>query len=178
MTELRVPTPDGLTLYGRSRPVGEAMNRVLVVDDLRAGFATRAPPGAREFTRGWQVRTAASGGEGITLCGEFRPHVVLLDVKMAEARQAGDAEPPLRPGTARDGGDSPGHGTIATAVEATSRAPLRFPREATRHRPTAGDAAERPGRKSALTGKPRAQAGPRHPVSMVGTSRRWKRFAP
>ena len=30
-----------------------------------------------------EVREAASGGEAITLYSEFRPHLVILDVKMA-----------------------------------------------------------------------------------------------
>ena len=55
-------------------------NRVLVVDD--EGGIRDALRQVLEY-EGWQVRTAGSGGEGLTLCSEFRPHVVLLDVKMA-----------------------------------------------------------------------------------------------
>src|SRR4030095_7979139 len=64
------------------RPVparGRPVNRVLVVDDeggIRDGLRQ-----VLEY-EGWQVRTAASGGEGITICSDFHPHVVLLDVKM------------------------------------------------------------------------------------------------
>ncbi|MSR01713.1 MAG: response regulator [Gemmatimonadetes bacterium] len=55
-------------------------SRILVVDD---------EPSVRDALRqvleyeGMDIRTAGSGGEGLTLFEEFRPHVVVLDVKMA-----------------------------------------------------------------------------------------------
>jgi len=98
-------------------------NRVLVIDD---------ESGIREALRqvleyeDWQVRSAASGGEGITLCAEFRPHVVLLDVKMAgldgldTLSRLRDLDPPATVVMIS------GHGTIATAVEATQRGAFDF----------------------------------------------------
>jgi two-component system nitrogen regulation response regulator NtrX len=72
------------------------------------------------------VKTAASGGEGITVCGEFRPHVVLLDVKMAgldgleTLSRLCDLEPPATVVMIS------GHGTISTAVQATQRGAFDF----------------------------------------------------
>ncbi|MGH7590913.1 MAG: response regulator, partial [Gemmatimonadales bacterium] len=54
--------------------------RILVVDD---------EPGVREALKqvleyeGFVVRTAATGGEAITVYPDFRPRLVFLDVKMA-----------------------------------------------------------------------------------------------
>ncbi len=99
------------------------MNRVLVVDD--EGGIRDALRQVLEY-EGWQVRTAASGGEGITLCGEFRPHVVLLDVKMAgldgleTLSRLCDLDPPITVVMIS------GHGTIATAVQATQRGAFDF----------------------------------------------------
>ena len=99
------------------------MNRVLVVDD--EGGIRDALRQVLEY-EGWQVRTAASGGEGITLCGEFRPHVVLLDVKMAgldgleTLSRLCDLDPPSAVVMIS------GHGTIATAVQATQRGAFDF----------------------------------------------------
>ncbi len=99
------------------------MNRVLVVDD--EGGIRDALRQVLEY-EGWQVRTAASGGEGITLCGEFRPHVVLLDVKMAgldgleTLSRLCDLDPPATVVMIS------GHGTIATAVQATQRGAFDF----------------------------------------------------
>ena len=98
-------------------------NRVLVIDD--EGGIRDALRQVLEY-EGWQVRTAGSGGEGITLCGGFHPHVVLLDVKMAGL----DGLETLT--RLRDLEDPPvvvmisGHGTIATAVQATQRGAFDF----------------------------------------------------
>jgi len=98
-------------------------NRILVIDD--EGGIRDALRQVLEY-EGWQVRTAGSGGEGITLCGEFRPHVALLDVKMAGL----DGLETLT--RLRDLEDPPvvvmisGHGTIATAVQATQRGAFDF----------------------------------------------------
>ncbi|HXG45969.1 MAG TPA: sigma-54 dependent transcriptional regulator [Gemmatimonadales bacterium] len=97
--------------------------RVLVVDD---------EPGIRDALRQvleyehLEVKGAASGGEALTVYPEFQPQLVLLDVKMAGL----------------DGLDTlarlreldpeavvvmiSGHGTIATAVEATRRGAFDF----------------------------------------------------
>ena len=98
-------------------------NRVLVIDD--EGGIRDALRQVLEY-EGWQVRTAASGGEGITLCNEFRPHVVLLDVKMAgldgleTLTRLRDLDPPATVVMIS------GHGTIATAVAATQRGAFDF----------------------------------------------------
>ena len=98
-------------------------NRVLVVDD--EGGIRDALRQVLEY-EGWQVRTAGSGGEGLTLCSEFRPHVVLLDVKMAGldgletlSRLRDLENPPVVVMIS-------GHGTIATAVQATQRGAFDF----------------------------------------------------
>ena len=98
-------------------------NRVLVIDD--EGGIRDALRQVLEY-EGWQVRTAASGGEGITLCGDFRPHVVLLDVKMGgldgleTLSRLCDLDPPATVVMIS------GHGTIATAVQATQRGAFDF----------------------------------------------------
>ncbi len=99
------------------------MNRVLVIDD--EGGIRDALRQVLEY-EGWQVRTAASGGEGINLFSEFRPHVVLLDVKMAgldgleTLSRLCDLDPPAPVVMIS------GHGTIATAVQATQRGAFDF----------------------------------------------------
>ena len=97
--------------------------RLLIVDD---------EPGIRDALRqvlefeGLVVKTAASGGEALTLYPEFRPHLVFLDVKMAGL----DGLETL--GRLRDLDPDAlvvmisGHGTIATAVEATRRGAFDF----------------------------------------------------
>ncbi|MFZ5623448.1 MAG: sigma-54-dependent transcriptional regulator [Gemmatimonadota bacterium] len=97
--------------------------RVLIVDD---------EPGVREALRqvleyeGMQVRVGTSGGEAITVYPEFRPHVVLLDVKMA-GRDGLDTLSRLRElDPAAQVVMISGHGTIATAVEATQRGAFDF----------------------------------------------------
>ncbi len=99
------------------------IHRILVIDD---------EPGIREALKqvleyeGMQVRGAASGGEGISVYPEFRPHVVLLDVKMAgldgldTLSRLRALEPPAPIVMIS------GHGTIATAVEATQRGAFDF----------------------------------------------------
>ena len=97
--------------------------RVLVVDD---------EPAVRDALRqvieyeGFDVRLAGSGGEGLTLFEEFRPHVVLLDVKMAgldgievlaRLKKVDPGAPVIM---------ISGHGTIATAVQATQQGAFDF----------------------------------------------------
>jgi two-component system, NtrC family, nitrogen regulation response regulator NtrX len=97
--------------------------RVLVVDD---------EPGVRDALRqvleyeGMDVALAASGGEGLTTFETFRPHVVLLDVKMAgldgleTLARLKEAAPEAVVVMIS------GHGTIATAVQATQRGAFDF----------------------------------------------------
>ena len=98
-------------------------SRVLVVDD--EGGIRDAVRQVLEY-EGWEVKTAASGGEGITLCMEFRPHVVLLDVKMAgldgldTLSRLRDLDPPATVVMIS------GHATITTAVQATQRGAFDF----------------------------------------------------
>ena len=97
--------------------------RILVVDD---------EPAVRDALRqvleyeGMDIRTAGSGGEGLTLFEEFRPHVVVLDVKMAGL----DGLEVLARLKAVDPSATvvmiSGHGTIATAVQATQRGAFDF----------------------------------------------------
>ena len=98
-------------------------HRVLIVDD---------EPGIREALsqvleyEGLEVKTAASGGEGITVYEEFKPHLVFLDVKMAGL----DGLETLSRLKALEHPAEivmiSGHGTIQTAVEATQRGAFDF----------------------------------------------------
>jgi len=98
-------------------------HRVLIVDD-EAGIR-QALKQVLEY-EDLEVKVAASGGEAINLYSEFRPHLVFLDVKMAgldgletltRLRNV-DASPQIVMIS--------GHGTIATAVEATQRGAFDF----------------------------------------------------
>jgi two-component system nitrogen regulation response regulator NtrX len=98
-------------------------HRILIVDD---------EPGIRQAVKqvldyeGMEVRAAGSGGEAITLYPDFRPHVVFLDVKMAGL----DGLETLARLRALDPEAVvvmiSGHGTIATAVDATQRGAFDF----------------------------------------------------
>jgi two-component system nitrogen regulation response regulator NtrX len=91
-------------------------HRILVVDDEQ---------GVREALRqlleyeGYVVAMAASGSEALDAYAEFKPHLVLLDVKMAgmdglaALAQLRETDPQALVVMIS------GHGTIATAVEAT-----------------------------------------------------------
>jgi two-component system, NtrC family, nitrogen regulation response regulator NtrX len=98
-------------------------HRVLIVDD-EAGIR-QALKQVLEY-EDLEVRVAASGGEAITLYTEFKPHLVFLDVKMAGL----DGLETLTRLRDLDGGPQivmiSGHGTIATAVEATQRGAFDF----------------------------------------------------
>jgi two-component system nitrogen regulation response regulator NtrX len=98
-------------------------HRVLIIDD-EAGIR-QALKQVLEY-EDLEVRVAASGGEAINLYSEFKPHLVFLDVKMAgldgletltRLRNL-DASPQIVMIS--------GHGTIATAVEATQRGAFDF----------------------------------------------------
>lgn len=98
-------------------------HRILIIDD---------EPGIREALRqvleyeGMAVTLAASGGEGLTLYPNLRPHVVFLDVKMAgldgleTLERLRDLDPDALVVMIS------GHGTIATAVQATRRGAFDF----------------------------------------------------
>ncbi|HQR16974.1 MAG TPA: sigma-54 dependent transcriptional regulator [Gemmatimonadales bacterium] len=98
-------------------------HRILVIDD---------EAGIRDALKqvlayeGHDVRVAGSGGEGLTIYPDFRPHLVFLDVKMA-GLDGLDTLTRLREldPTATVVMIS-GHGTIATAVEATQRGAFDF----------------------------------------------------
>ena len=98
-------------------------HRILIVDD---------EPGIRQALKQvleyekLVVKVAASGGEAITVYPEFRPHLVFLDVKMAgldgldTLTRLRDLDPRAQVVMIS------GHGTIATAVEATQRGAFDF----------------------------------------------------
>jgi two-component system nitrogen regulation response regulator NtrX len=98
-------------------------HRLLVVDD---------EPGIREALKQileyekLEVHLASSGGEALTVYPEFRPHVVLLDVKMAGL----DGLDTLARLRELDPDATvimiSGHATVATAVEATRRGAFDF----------------------------------------------------
>ena len=98
-------------------------HRILIVDD-EAGIR-QALKQVLEYEK-LVVRVASSGGEAITLYPEFRPHLVFLDVKMAGL----DGLETLSRLKALDPKAQvvmiSGHGTIATAVEATQRGAFDF----------------------------------------------------
>jgi two-component system nitrogen regulation response regulator NtrX len=98
-------------------------HRVLIVDD-EAGIR-QALKQVLEY-ESLEVRVAASGGEAITVYSEFRPNLVFLDVKMAGL----DGLETLTRLRGLDPGAQivmiSGHGTIATAVEATQRGAFDF----------------------------------------------------
>jgi two-component system nitrogen regulation response regulator NtrX len=98
-------------------------HRVLIVDD-EAGIR-QALKQVLEY-EDLEVKVAASGGEAINLYAEFKPHLVFLDVKMAGL----DGLETLTRLRNVDAGPQivmiSGHGTIATAVEATQRGAFDF----------------------------------------------------
>ena len=98
-------------------------HRILVIDD---------ESGIREALRqvleyeGYSVRVSPSGQDGLLAYQSFHPHLVLLDVKMAGM----DGLETLTKLRAQDPATLAvmisGHGTIATAVEATHRGAFDF----------------------------------------------------
>jgi two-component system nitrogen regulation response regulator NtrX len=98
-------------------------HRILIVDD---------EPGIRQALKQvlefehLVVRVATSGGEAITLYPDYRPHLVFLDVKMAgldgldTLTRLRKLDPKVQVVMIS------GHGTIATAVEATQRGAFDF----------------------------------------------------
>jgi two-component system, NtrC family, nitrogen regulation response regulator NtrX len=98
-------------------------HRILIVDD-EAGIR-QALKQVLEY-EDLVVRVAASGGEAITLYPDFRPHLVFLDVKMA-GLDGLETLTRLRDLDAKAQVVMiSGHGTIATAVEATQRGAFDF----------------------------------------------------
>ena len=98
-------------------------HRILIVDD-EAGIR-QALKQVLEY-EDLLVRVTSSGGEAITVYSEFRPHLVFLDVKMAgldgleTLTRLRDLDPKAQVVMIS------GHGTIATAVEATQRGAFDF----------------------------------------------------
>jgi two-component system, NtrC family, nitrogen regulation response regulator NtrX len=98
-------------------------HRILIVDD-ESGIR-QALKQVLEY-EDLVVRVAASGGEAITLYPEYRPHLVFLDVKMA-GLDGLETLTRLRDLDAKAQVVMiSGHGTIATAVEATQRGAFDF----------------------------------------------------
>ena len=98
-------------------------HRILIVDD---------EPGIRQALKQvleyekLVVKVAGSGGEAITVYPEFRPHLVFLDVKMA-GLDGLETLARLRDLDSRAQVVMiSGHGSIATAVEATQRGAFDF----------------------------------------------------
>jgi two-component system nitrogen regulation response regulator NtrX len=98
-------------------------HRILIVDD-EAGVR-QALKQVLEY-EDLEVRVAGSGGEALTMYSDYRPHLVFLDVKMAGLNGL-DTLSRIR---ALDPNSQvvmiSGHGTIATAVEATQRGAFDF----------------------------------------------------
>jgi two-component system nitrogen regulation response regulator NtrX len=98
-------------------------HRILIVDD-EVGIR-QALKQVLEY-EDLVVRVASSGGEAITVYPEFRPHLVFLDVKMA-GLDGLETLTRLRDLDAKAQVVMiSGHGTIATAVEATQRGAFDF----------------------------------------------------
>jgi two-component system nitrogen regulation response regulator NtrX len=97
--------------------------RILIVDD-EAGIR-QALKQVLEYEN-LVVKVTASGGEALTVYPDFRPHLVFLDVKMAGL----DGLETLTRLRHLDPNSQvvmiSGHGTIATAVEATQRGAFDF----------------------------------------------------
>ncbi len=98
-------------------------HRILIVDD-EAGIR-QALKQVLEYEN-LVVKVTASGGEALTVYPDFRPHLVFLDVKMAGL----DGLETLTRLRSLDPNSQvvmiSGHGTIATAVEATQRGAFDF----------------------------------------------------
>ena len=98
-------------------------HRILIVDD-ESGIR-QALKQVLEY-EDLVVRVAGSGGEAITMYPDYRPHLVFLDVKMAgldgleTLTRLRDLDPKAQVVMIS------GHGTIATAVEATQRGAFDF----------------------------------------------------
>ncbi len=98
-------------------------HRILVIDD---------EAGVRDALKqvlayeGHDVRVAGSGGEGLTVYPEFRPHLVFLDVKMAGLDGLDTLSRLRELDPAATVVMISGHGTISTAVEATQRGAFDF----------------------------------------------------
>jgi len=97
--------------------------RVLIVDD-ETGIR-QALKQVLEYEH-MTVRVAASGGEALTLYPEFRPHLVFLDVKMAGLDGLETLTRIRKLDPQAQVVMISGHGTIATAVEATQRGAFDF----------------------------------------------------
>jgi len=98
-------------------------HRILIVDD---------EPGIRQALKQvleyekLVVRVASSGGEAITLYPDFRPHLVFLDVKMAGLDGLDTLSRIRKLDPNAQVVMISGHGTIATAVEATQLGAFDF----------------------------------------------------
>ncbi len=98
-------------------------HRILIVDD-EAGIR-QALKQVLEYEH-LTVKVAATGGEAITVYPEFRPHLVFLDVKMAGLDGLDTLTRIRKLDPRAQVVMISGHGTIATAVEATQRGAFDF----------------------------------------------------
>jgi two-component system nitrogen regulation response regulator NtrX len=98
-------------------------HRILIVDD-EAGIR-QALKQVLEY-EDLVVRVASSGGEAITMYPEFHPHLVFLDVKMAGLDGLETLSRIRNLDSRAQVVMISGHGTIATAVEATQRGAFDF----------------------------------------------------
>ena len=98
-------------------------HRILIVDD-EAGIR-QALKQVLEYEK-LTVKVAASGGEAITLYPEYKPHLVFLDVKMGGLDGLETLTRLRRLDPRAQIVMISGHGTIATAVEATQRGAFDF----------------------------------------------------
>jgi two-component system, NtrC family, nitrogen regulation response regulator NtrX len=98
-------------------------HRILIVDD-EAGIR-EALKQVLEYEK-LVVRMAASGGEAITLYPNYRPHLVFLDVKMAGLDGLDTLSRLRKLDPSAQVVMISGHGSIATAVEATQRGAFDF----------------------------------------------------
>ncbi|HEY9014306.1 MAG TPA: sigma-54 dependent transcriptional regulator [Gemmatimonadales bacterium] len=98
-------------------------HRILIVDD-EAGIR-QALKQVLEYEK-LTVKVASSGGEAITLYPEYKPHLVFLDVKMGGLDGLETLTRLRRLDPRAQIVMISGHGTIATAVEATQRGAFDF----------------------------------------------------
>jgi two-component system nitrogen regulation response regulator NtrX len=98
-------------------------HRILIVDD-EAGIR-QALKQVLEY-EDLVVRVAASGGEALTMYPDYRPHLVFLDVKMAGLDGLDTLTRLRKLDPTSQVVMISGHGSIATAVEATQRGAFDF----------------------------------------------------
>ncbi len=71
------------SLFDAMRPLGESVNRILIVDD-DPDFVRLISQMLDSHTRRYQVTGAYSGREGLEKLGRIRPHLLLLDLVLPD----------------------------------------------------------------------------------------------